>query len=234
LAETVPFDWSPIRLVVFDVDGTLYRQGALRSRMAGALIAHSLRNGNFRALAVLRHYRKRREYYGDKEIESFEEQLTQEVAKRFSIASDDVRLIVSEWIDARPLPMLMACRYPGIERLFERIRASGRSIGILSDYPAEAKLTALGLRADFVVCARDVGYLKPHPGGLERIMSLAGERPGTTVLIGDRVERDGEAARRAGVQALLRTSKPIHGWRSFRSYDAPLFDGIETGQPKSL
>jgi HAD superfamily hydrolase (TIGR01549 family) len=222
-----PFDWTPIRLVVFDVDGTLYRQRPLRIRMAAALIAYSLRSGSFRTLRVLQEYRRRREHFGDREIEAFEEHLAREVAERFEIAPEIVRSIVSEWIDARPLPMLLACRYAGIDGLFERIRASGRAIGILSDYSADTKLTALGLHADYVVSAQDVGFLKPHPRGLERIMAMAGESPDTTVLIGDRMERDGEAARRAGVQALLRTSRPIEGWRCFRTYDDTLFDGID-------
>jgi FMN phosphatase YigB (HAD superfamily) len=222
-----PFDWKPIRLVVFDVDGTLYRQRPLRIRMAAALIAYSLRSGSFQALRVLQEYRKRREHFGDREIEAFEEHLASEVAERFAIAPDLVRSIVSEWIDARPLPMLLACRYSRIDVLFERIRASGRAIGILSDYPADTKLAALGLRADYVVSAGDVGFLKPHPRGLQRIMAMAGQSPDTTVLIGDRMERDGEAARRAGVQALLRTSKPMEGWRCFRTYDDTLFDGID-------
>jgi hypothetical protein len=33
-------------------------------------------------------------------------------------------------------------------------------------------------------------------------------------LIGDRTERDGEAARRAGSAALIRASRPIDCWRT--------------------
>lgn len=195
--------------------------------MAGALVADGLRRGSFRTLSVLREYRLRRERLGDQEIEDFEERLLAEVAALFGITQEEIRGIVSEWIDTRPLSVLKACRYTSIDQLFDRIRASGRKIGILSDYPAATKLSVLGLEADYVVDAREVGFLKPHPRGLERIMALAGEQPETTVLIGDRAERDGEAARRAGVRALLRTSKPIKGWCCFESYADPLFDGID-------
>jgi putative hydrolase of the HAD superfamily len=60
-------------------------------------------------------------------------------------------------------------------------------------------------------------------------MDMAGESPDTTVLIGDRADRDGEAARRAGVRCLLRTSTPVEGWRCFAGYDDPVFHGLHAG-----
>ena len=35
-------DWDTIRLVVFDIDGTLYRQRPLRLRMARDILAYTL------------------------------------------------------------------------------------------------------------------------------------------------------------------------------------------------
>lgn len=52
---------------------------------------------------------------------------------------------------------------------------------------------------------------------------MAGVTPSEAVLIGDRTEWDGEAARRAGAQALIRSSKPLAGWTSFASFSDPLF-----------
>ena len=40
-------DWDCIDLVVFDVDGTLYDQRALRIRMAWELCLHTLSNFRF-------------------------------------------------------------------------------------------------------------------------------------------------------------------------------------------
>jgi HAD superfamily hydrolase (TIGR01549 family) len=105
------------------------------------------------------------------------------------------------------------------------LRRSGKSIGILSDYPAEAKLEALGLTANYVVFAgdEDIGLLKPHPRGLESLIAAAGVKPHQTMVIGDRVDRDGLVARRAGAQALIRSSKPIEGWQTFARFDEALF-----------
>jgi putative hydrolase of the HAD superfamily len=61
--------------------------------------------------------------------------------------------------------------------LFATLRRTGNKIGIFSDCPAQAKLDALGLRADDIVCAADsgVGILRPNPRGLE--VSMAAPRP---------------------------------------------------------
>ena len=68
-----------------------------------------------------------------------------------------------------------------------------------------------------------MGVLKPHPKGLEALMAAAGAGPHETVMIGDRAERDGLAARRAGTRVLLRSTRQIKGWRTFASYRDPLF-----------
>lgn len=68
------------------------------------------------------------------------------------------------------------CRYPSLPEFFAGLRRKGKVIGILSDYPATAKLEGLGLAADHVVSAGDkgIGLLKPHPRGLEALIAAAG------------------------------------------------------------
>lgn len=228
-------DWDAITLVAFDVDGTLYAQRALRLRMAMKLLMHTAIRGS-RTMRVLKHYRERREELGDAETPDFENVLIGEIAARHGLPREGVRALIADWMEERPLAALARCRYPAVDALFARIRRSGRTIGILSDYPALAKLKALGLAADHVVSAGEVGLLKPHPKGLEHLMALAGASPAQTVLIGDRAERDGEAARRAGVHCLLRTSQS-GGVGTFVRFDDPLFAGIDAAPgnaPRSI
>lgn len=220
------FDWGSIRLVAFDVDGTLYAQRPLRLRMAAALASHTVLSASTRTMAVLKSYRNLREELGDAETPDFEQVLLRMVAQQHRLDPELVRAIVAEWMEKRPLGSLARCRYPAVDCLFERIRASGRVIGILSDYPAHAKLKAMHLDADHVVSAGEVGLLKPHPLGLQRLMELAGVTPDQTVLIGDRVERDGEAARRAGAACLLRSATDVEGVRTFTRFDDPVFRGL--------
>lgn len=219
------FNWDPIKLVVFDVDGTLYSQKKLRPRMARDLLLSALWSRSTRAVRVLSAYRKIRERLGDEEVREFEPVLLGETAQCCGVSEAEVAAIVAEWMERRPLAYMADCCFPGIPQLFERLRTGGKTIGILSDYPAHAKLRAFGLSADVVVCAGDpgVGVLKPHPQGLERVMELAGIPAGATVMIGDRIERDGDAARRIGVQALIKSNRPAAGWHTFSSYHDAIF-----------
>jgi FMN phosphatase YigB (HAD superfamily) len=87
------------------------------------------------------------------------------------------------------------------------------------------------LSADHVVSATDegVGVLKPHPRGLELLISAAGAKAHQTMLIGDRADRDGLAAQRAGALALIRSSRPMEAWRTFKSFDDPVFAPLLEG-----
>ena len=218
-------DWKRTRLVVFDVDGTLYRQRPLRMRMARDLAAHSVRKRDLKAISVLTQYRRIRERMGDELVVDFDAALVARTATATASSSDIVRAVVSEWIEVRPLSYLARCLYPGIPELFEGLRRQAKCIGVLSDYPAKEKLAAMGLTANHIVSANDegVGVLKPHPRGLERLMAAADAAAEETVVIGDRADRDGLVAKRVGAQALIRSSKPVSGYQTFQSYDDEVF-----------
>lgn len=228
--QSQPVDWSRIRLAVFDVDGTLYDQRRLRLRMARDIVLHVLLRGEYHLIPVLRAYRRIREHLGEGESSHFETQLLEETARRTGCAKEQVRALVAEWMERRPLPHLAGCRYAGLPQLFHSLHRHGIAIGVFSDYPAREKMAALALDADHIVWAGepDVGMLKPHPRGLEVLMKRAGIGPEATVLIGDRVERDGMAARRCGVQPLIRSPKSRAGWQTFTSYADTLFTPLLT------
>src|SRR5262249_14391180 len=152
-----PRDWDSIKLVAFDVDGTLYHGQQLRLRMAREILIHTLSNWNFEIVAVLRTYRRIRERLGNEEVPNFERALIAETATATGHSQDAVRAMVTEWIEQRPLRHLAGCRHQILPQLFKGLRQKGKIIGILSDYPASAKLTALGLTADHIVCAGDEG-----------------------------------------------------------------------------
>jgi len=219
------FSWDRIQLVVFDVDGTLYRQSTLRWRMAREMLVHAARSRSFTHIKVLSAYRRLREQLGEAEADGFEPILVERTAAASGTTPTRVRALVAEWMEERPLAHVARGRYPGLVELFRGLREQGREVGILSDYPVDAKLRELGLFSDHVVWAGqpDVAILKPHPRGLQRLMAAAGAAPSATVLIGDRVSRDGLAARRAGAHALIRSDKPQPGWITFRRFDDPLF-----------
>jgi putative hydrolase of the HAD superfamily len=223
MAAFSPRDWEQVRFVAFDVDGTLYDQRPLHLRMARDMALHVATTGDLKTVLVLRAYRRIRERLAAAETAGFDRVLVAETAEATRASPDEVTAIVSEWIERRPLKYLKGCVYPGVPQLFGGLRRQGKKIGILSDYPATEKLEAMGLSADHVIAASDVGVLKPNSKGLHALMVAAAASARDTVFIGDRVERDGLAAQRAGVVALIRSLRPIAEAQTFRSYRDPLF-----------
>ena len=218
-------NWDEIRLVAFDVDGTLYDQRGLRLRMLREMLLAAIRSRDIGFIRVLSAYRRVREELGDALHEDFERELASRTAAVVGCSEERVRATAAEWLEQRPLRHLVRYRYPRLSELFRGLRKQGKKIGIFSDYPAHGKLAAMELYADVIVCATDadVAVLKPHPRGLHVLMSRAATSSAETILIGDRVERDGLAARAAQVRSLIRSARPIDGWDTFRRYDDPLF-----------
>ena len=224
MSTFTPADWRDIRLVAFDVDGTLYRQRPLRLRMGRDIVIHTVAKCDLNAIRVVSAYRRIRERLAVEEVVDFERVLIAETAKATSMSPERVHAIVSEWIETRPLRYLRSCLFSGVPQLFAGLQRAGKKIGIFSDYPATEKLAAMGLAANHVVAASDVGLLKPHARGLQSLMAAASATARDTLFIGDRVDRDGVAGQRAGVRTLIRSLKPIEAFQTFRTFHDPLFD----------
>ena len=135
--DDAAIDWQRVKLVVFDVDGTLYRQRLLRMRVAGDMLLHVIRHCTAEVPSVIRTYRQLRERMGSAEVVGFEARLIGETSRLTGRSRFRVHSIVQEWIDRRPLPHLAVARYPGVLELFAAIKRAGTTIGIFSDYPAQ-------------------------------------------------------------------------------------------------
>ena len=228
---TSQFDWSTIDLVVFDVDGTLYDQRQLRLGMLRQLLGHAWQTRSLNTLLTLRTFRHVREALGEQAGSDFMAMQYAQTASRHGKTPDAVRALTDEWMEQRPLPLLAACRYPHVAEVLAGLRASDKQIAVFSDYPAVAKLAALGLRADVVVCATDAGIarLKPDPAGLLAILRQTGVAPERALMIGDRFDRDAAAAARAGMRVLIRSRRPHARWATFRGYDDAVFQPLLAG-----
>jgi phosphoglycolate phosphatase len=221
-------DWSRIDLVVFDVDGTLYDQQRLRRAMLGRLLLDAARTRSLHALRVLRVFRRVRESLGDAQDPDFEVLQYERAAQKVGCTAEQVRALATEWMERRPLPLLAGCRLPHVDRLFEGLRDAAKAVAVFSDYPAQHKLTALGLQAHPVVCAGDADgtRLKPDPAGLLTILQRTGVPAARALMIGDRFDRDAAAAQRAGVQVLVRSRVRHPSVPTFRRYDDPVFHPV--------
>ena len=189
------------RAWIVDLDGTLYHAAPVKLAMAlevalfGARAAPALRR--FR----IEHERVRLDGAAPA-ADPFETQLARAAARGSDAAT--LRGVVDEWMIRRPGKWLRLARRRGLLAELARFRAGGGRSALVSDYPARAKLAALGATALFdavVACGEPGGppRLKPSPEGLLAAATLLGVGPGECLVIGDREDADGEAARRAGM-----------------------------------
>lgn len=214
-------DWSLVRLVVFDLDGTLYDQGCIRRRMMWELGLHCLSHpGDLPRVRVIAEFRKARERLANEGAVNIGRMQYERPAASLGIRPEEVAAVVADWIEKRPLKHLLRCRFAAVDEVFDSLRGSGRQVGVFSDYPVRDKLRALGLTADFIAAATEpeIDRLKPHPAGLESLMSAAGVKPAQCLMIGDREDRDGACARNAGVRYLIKRRSPQapHHFREYR------------------
>jgi FMN phosphatase YigB (HAD superfamily) len=118
-----------------------------------------------------------------------------------------VARIVARWMDEEPLPLLERFVEPALRTLLAAARDRGLRLGVLSDYPPTAKLSAMQLTEyfDVVVSAQDaaVNRFKPHPSGLVEALRRLGAQPDQALYVGDRHDVDGPVARTLGVPCVI-------------------------------
>jgi phosphoglycolate phosphatase/putative hydrolase of the HAD superfamily len=160
-----------VRGVLFDLDGTLYRQRPMRALMAAELgllaISRPLRAPI--VWRVLSEFRKAQSPCGRRPATVRPSISSTSAARRTGMPIDQVEEIVAEWMIERPLKHLPRCRAEGLvpaARFSQPARRQARgALGL----PRRSKLKALGIGGRFsvVLCAADpeVGRFKPHPRG---------------------------------------------------------------------
>ena len=84
-------NWGEIRLVVFDVDGTLYDQRGLRLCMLREMVLFAIKNRTIQFIRILSAYRRLREHLGEALHEDFERELTTQTAALVGCSEEQVR-----------------------------------------------------------------------------------------------------------------------------------------------
>lgn len=181
--------------------------------MARKLLQHAMsdRKG-WRDIRMLQHFRKNREALAESCPKCVREEQYVATARAFGVGTDAVATVVHRWMEVAPLEMLRSARYRDVDTFFSTLRARGIRIGVLSDYPVEAKLSTLGLQADAVCCSTepDVDCLKPGAAGLKKLLDRLRLEPSECVLIGDRMERDGACAQSLDMRFLMCNGKDFY------------------------
>ena len=187
------------KLVVFDLDGTLYDKRGLSLRM----VLHA--PWDLMKMRAERQTRARMKglWLG---IENFVQTYNEQLAQRMGCSP----LQAKEWYEQRYMPLMVKLigKYQPLGDwvlpFVQDCQHKGIKMVVLSDYGfAQEKLQALGFEPslfDWVVSAPELGGLKPAA----ELMLHVAERMGVAVedclVIGDREDTDGEMARCCGAQ----------------------------------
>src|SRR4051812_26705840 len=128
-----------LRCIIFDVDGTLYRQGPVRRGMAVRFLSYALRKPvpALRTAAFIRQYRRAQEQL--RGIGSRSDQL-RVACERCGTECAWGMKCVEEWIEKRPLDLVAKAIYPGLVAFLAKARERGMKLAVVSDYPPEEKL----------------------------------------------------------------------------------------------
>ncbi len=189
-----------------DMDGTLYKGRWVKLAMAMELALFG-----WSALPTLRQFRHDHETLREEQNAGralthdtpFRSQLVR-TAQNMNQPVERIERIVQDWMFERPGKWIK--RFPRTTLLSElrTFKAQGGRTALVSDYPAERKVDALGARDLFdVIVANGENHgprrLKPDPEGYLNAAKLLGISPEQCLVVGDRDDADGEAARAGGM-----------------------------------
>jgi HAD superfamily hydrolase (TIGR01509 family) len=187
-----------------DLDGTLYRHTPVKLAMAAELLLFG-----WSAIRTLRTFRHAHEALrqnpasGALALSPYQRQIAH-AAERLGCPTAQVEGVVREWMFERPLKWVVRARRQPLLDALAAFRAQGGKTALVSDYPASGKLRALRARDlfDVVISSGEAGgpsKLKPDPEGYLSAATRLGIEPARCLVIGDRDDADGQAARAAGM-----------------------------------
>lgn len=203
---------SPYRAWLLDFDGTLYR-----AKPVQALMAMELALFGWKAVSVLRRFRKSHEQLRSGELERhpardpavspFEQQVAVTAAD-LGRSAVEVRAIVEHWMMARPRRWIRLFQRTELIRELHEFKAAGGKLALVSDYPLLVKSQPITrtLTFDVLVANGEAGgpsRLKPAPDGYLAAAGRLGVSPEACLVIGDRRDADGKAAEAAGMHFRL-------------------------------
>jgi FMN phosphatase YigB (HAD superfamily) len=189
-----------------DLDGTLYQAKPLKLVMAAQMAF-----AGPKALRIVRRFRIEHEALRESGQTCSPSPFAMQIdrtAKALGLGLTEVEEVIQRYMFERPLPLLARLRRKDLLKEIADFRNDGGRTAIVSDYPAQKKLAALGVTDlfDRVVASGEPGgpsKLKPAPDGMLLAADALGVKPNRCMVLGDRLDADGAAAAAAGMEFRL-------------------------------
>lgn len=182
-----------LKVVAFDVDGTLYPNWVMYLRSIPFGIAH------FKKLLSFARVRKRIRTI--KPVHDFYRLQAEQYASLMNMTVQEAmeqirRVFYSQWeevvLDIKP--------YPHLQEVLFQLKEKGYKLAVLSDFPIGNKLRYLGLDSlwDATFSCEEIGYLKPNPEPFNLLPAHFAVQPYEVLYVGNNYRYDIEGAKRIG------------------------------------
>ena len=191
--------------VAFDLDGTLYPNYSLHIRLIPYLLKEMRLVAAFgKARTIIRRKQEispipQNDFYVNQVAETAKLLFNKKSAANTEALKEKInREIYRGWEQ----PFKKIKPFNGVKETLAALRKAGYKLGLLSDFPPEAKLEYLGLGGlwDAVLCSEQCGALKPYPSSFNELaatMSLPCEK---ILYVGNSHPYDVTGAFRAGMK----------------------------------
>ena len=191
-----PIHLAPIKVVSWDIDGTMYALKPLMTAFKRDLLRRMFSREWVRAwvdfVRLLRF-----KLFMDRVRKSGDAYRVGTVPNRDAISATQDEMY------GRILPAVGTLE--GVEELLQWFAEQGYRQVAFSDYLQSTKLSALGLSGFFdrVYAGESIGHLKPARQAFDHVIADLGIRPEELLHIGDRADTDGAAGPEVGFQVAL-------------------------------
>ena len=190
----VKIDWSRVKAVVFDFDGTLYDK---KNYPLHLILANPLDICKVGAERSVRKGMKDKDF---ETAENFDQAFFQQLAERQKQSVEKAKAWYNEAYLGRFLKVLKKHYHaqPRVDELLAKLRDRDVKTAVFSDYQrTEERMEAVGLSPsdfDFCFSAPDMGALKPAPRLMWEILSQMDVDGPEILVVGDRTDTDGVSA----------------------------------------
>ena len=192
------------KAALFDVDGTLYPQSFFIKASLQFFLRHPLLSAAFRQLR-----RDVRQIGGVEDLHLAQVSLC---AGYLRIPAERAQELLETHIYGTFMDMLAKAKpYPQAESLLSSLKNAGLKLGVITDYPVGAKVSALGFDQywDVAISADTLGHLKPEPDAFLFAAEELKISPEQIIYVGNEYKYDIIGAKRAGMKTAHLAQKPV-------------------------
>lgn len=198
-----------IKIVCFDIDGTLYPKWVTNRKLFFTL---------FPSPSLAMKYQKfRKEVRQEKSLvlrdqseQGFRRYQAKSIAKKTKQRPKEIEKRIEKQFYHRWEKIFAKLKgYPDVSETIVELKNRGFKIAFLSDFPIGNKLKALNVEhlADYAICSEQSGYLKPHENPFLAVCNKMKVTPQEVVYVGDSYSKDVMGAKKVGMKTLWLVSK---------------------------